>query len=308
MGNYEIKHSELLNAYEQHTSKKANMPEWAVHMAKEPEKIVLPTIPFLGKEYEEQKIKILVYASAEVLSDYICVKDGNSTRPWLDDKNTASDRHRFFFDNRKKEKESFFPNVHIQPLNDGYLATAVYYIANKIIGNVYENPEEFYETIAFGNYGKFTIETDFQKNIRLFDKREGSKKNIDYAKDKTKLSASHDYLSTDMKLLRPNYIIMPESIYNTDKEFIDEVKGDAKIITICQMNRTCVNTHLSKKHDKYCIEDLPCEVKQWFENLYGGMENRSKTRYLSVFTYLDKELAKQEVSYGQIHERSDETK
>lgn len=292
MGNYEIKHSELLEAYEKHTLKKENRPEWAVHKAKEPEKLVLPTIPFVGKEYENQKSKILVYASAEVLSDYVCVKNGDSTRSWLDDNKTASDRHRFFFDNWKNKRESFFPNVHIQPLNDGYLATAVYYIAKKIRGSVHKNPEDFYETIAFGNYGKFTIETEFQKNIRLFNKEEGDRKNIDYAGDSMKLAASHDYLLTDMKLLQPDYIIMPESIYNTDKDFIDQNKGDAKIVRICQMNMRRVNTYLSKQYNKYSIDDLPDEIYHWFKNLYDGRENKSKTRYLSVFTYLDNVLSK----------------
>ena len=73
MHNYEMKHNELLEVYANHATRKENMPEWAVHMAKEKDKLVLPTIPFLGKEYENQKIKILVYASAEVLSEYVCV-------------------------------------------------------------------------------------------------------------------------------------------------------------------------------------------------------------------------------------------
>ena len=292
MRDYVKKHSELLESYEKLTSKKENMPEWAVHMAKEPEKLVLPTIPFVGKKYDEQKIKVMVYASAEVLSEYICVKSGESTRPWLDDRKTATDRHRFFFDNWKNEKETFFPKVHIQPMNDGYLATAVHYIVNKICGNVSANPEEFYETISFGNYGKFTIETEFQKNIRTVNKEEGSRSNIDYANDPTKLSASHNYLLADIRVLHPDYIIMPESIYNTDRDFIDKNKGNAKIIPICQMNMSVVNRHLSNRYERYPVENLPCEVYKWFENLYGGKENKSKTRYLSVFAYLDSVITK----------------
>lgn len=290
MHNYEMKHNELLEVYANHATRKENMPEWAVHMAKD--KLVLPTIPFLGKEYENQKIKILVYASAEVLSEYVCVTSGNSTRPWLDDKKTAVDRHRFFFDNWKEKKDVFFPDVHIQPMNDGYLATAVYYIAKKVMGTVCKSPENFYETIAFGNYCKFTIETDFQRNIRLFNKKEGDRKNIDYARDYVKLCDSHAYIMADMEHLRPDYIIMPASIYNADKKFIDKHKGDAIIIPICQMNMSCVNRHLSHKYDKYAIDDVPHDVLCWFENLYGGRENKSKTRYLSVFSYLDEVLSK----------------
>ena len=46
---------ELLDAYKQHTSKR-DMPEWAVHMAKSPNRLVLPTIPFWVKNMKIRRL------------------------------------------------------------------------------------------------------------------------------------------------------------------------------------------------------------------------------------------------------------
>lgn len=96
MSNYEQLTNELLNKYR--CIRENTLPEWAVHKITpgNTDKIVVPTIPFIGKHYTEQKTKILVYASAEVLTNY-CY--GQKTdRPWLDKDEEAENRHRKCFD------------------------------------------------------------------------------------------------------------------------------------------------------------------------------------------------------------------
>ena len=140
----------LLEKYKKIMAEHGEGPEWAVHQKNHQNRLVKPSIPFVGKNYEKQEKKILVYASAEVLSDYF--PGSPSERPWLEDERAIT-RHRWFFDHSSDE-ESYFPNIHIQPMNDGTLATAVFYIAHKL--NCIENqitPRVFYEQIAVANYG-----------------------------------------------------------------------------------------------------------------------------------------------------------
>ena len=221
--------------YREIFSKKENQPTWAVHKTGSPDELVHPTIPFVGKNYLEQPKKILVYASAENLADYYVDENGenNWEDNWLDNDKKAENRHRGCFEEPSfQEGHLFFPHVHLEPMNNGCLATVVYYIASKLLGVKYENPKEFYETIAFGNYGKFSIETQLQETFRkkpsLTSKEKKSLKkdktmkkfNKDYAGNGDLLSVSNEFIKADLKILQPDIIIMPKSIYKTNKKFI----------------------------------------------------------------------------------------
>ena len=128
MNTYDTIVSNLLEAYREIS--KNNTPNWAVHKRRFPDELVKPTIPFVGKHYLEQPKKILVYASAENLADYYSGNIKYCDRYWLDADATAEQRHRKCFDDPLfQDKENpFFPHVHISPMNNGCLATAVYYI------------------------------------------------------------------------------------------------------------------------------------------------------------------------------------
>lgn len=95
---------ELFSAYRTILAEKGNSPDWAVHQRNDQSKLVCPSIPFVGKHYADQPCRILVYASAENLSDYY--PGSSSERPWLDDNTQAIDRHRLFLMLRQKT-ESF---------------------------------------------------------------------------------------------------------------------------------------------------------------------------------------------------------
>ena len=86
-------------------------------------------------------------------------------------------------------------------------------------------PAEFLERISLANYCKYSIQPDPSKP-----------KNLDYAGNPNYLSESHAYVENDIKILKPDYIIMPKTIYWADRDFIDKIKGTAKIIPIYQIN------------------------------------------------------------------------
>ena len=61
----------LIEIYRQVFTEKMNTPAWAVHKSSpgHSHELIHCPIPFVGKYYEQQETKILLYASAENLSD-----------------------------------------------------------------------------------------------------------------------------------------------------------------------------------------------------------------------------------------------
>lgn len=283
----------LINKYNEIMMRKnIEAEKWAVHKRNDQSSLVKCSIPFIGKKYFEQDVKILVYASAEVLSDYY--PGSESERAWLDDDEKAGNRHRYFFDWTEIQEDRFFPNVHIQPMNDGALAVAVGYIASKIMKLDDDIlPHDFYEKIAFGNYGKYTRETKHQHNLRMGQTdSEDSKKNIDYSSNSKFLKLSYEFVKADVETLRPDYIIMPKSIYKTERTDIDSIKGDAKIVPIYQMNSGVINRiiHGKKAYKEKDISLIHPAIRKWYDNLYeNGIVGGTKKNYCSVFTYIDNE-------------------
>lgn len=264
--NYETATNKLLSAYRDIFKSKGNTPDWACRKLNSNGLIHCP-IPFVGRKYFDQPIKILVYASAENLSNY----NGH-----IDDDTKAINRHRYTFEETKATR--FFPNVHIQPFNNGALVLCAGYILSKLFGLDDVTPAEFLETIAFANYGKYTIETD------------GS--NSDYAGNPKKLKESHEYIKADVEILQPDYIVMISQMYNgkgMQKSFIDDIKGHARIIPIYQITPTTINNPRTfRKFPPIVLNNLHPTLRKWYENFHAGAI--SSDYFLSVFTYLDNVL------------------
>lgn len=243
---------------------------WAQNKLSSPETIVSPTIPFVGKNYLAQSTKVLLYASAENLSNYSDPKKGG----WLDNDEVAINRHRRWY-NCSAEKK-FFPNVHIAPISDGSLLIVLRYICEKLGIDMPTTPKEFMEAIAFANFGKFSIRT--------------KSSNIDYPKDIEKLDCSMPYIKNDLEILKPDIIVMFKTMYSTQRLKIDAAKGEAKIIGITQINARTVNTNLRKYYDLKNEEDLSQVIRDWYDirNFHENkFKNRTHHNFLSVFTYLD---------------------
>lgn len=289
-----VKHDDLVNRLIMSYSEisKTVVPEWAVRQRNCPEMLVMPTIPFVGKHYAEQKQKILVYASAESLVDYY--PNSENTRPWLDDSKQAINRHRLLFDSPDNNGR-FFPNVHIQPMNDGTLATACFYIAISSLSG-YENknmsPKDFYENIAIANYSKYSMATERQMNIYSGRGNYGSDINIDPTRMSSKeakkcLSASHPYLEKDIEILEPDVVILPEGLDNIDNQYLQSLSSERniKFIGIYQLGPIPINCTISRKYPAKNIAAFP-GLNEWVLNI----QRISNEKYLHVFSYLDNVL------------------
>lgn len=218
-----MKSDELTEAYCKISEDRSSLPDWAVHKKCDPSEPVHPTIPFVGKGYRAET-GFLLYASAENLTHY---------NGYLDDDGSSINRHRSAFDCSVKKSESFFPNVHLQPISDGGLCIAAKYIYSALFGDKDEEPHEFLERIAFGNYCKFSIDSE--------------KRNIDYAGDPKKIAVSRPYIAEDIRILKPRVIVIPKKIYEHEKQFLHESYKDARIIPILQINSTTINCSVVKR-------------------------------------------------------------
>ena len=287
--------SHLLSAYKQ--IRTLNMPEGAVHKRNSPSELVIPTIPFVGKHYVEQQTKILVYASAENLSGYWKGNDKHWPGDWLDCDELAQNRHRWCFDNESMQADRRLPFVHLGPLEDGGLLAAVMFLSAKLRSYEPPAPREFYETIAFGNYCKYSIETEFQHAMRdpqyaAASQKKANAHNIDYAAKLDYIEASKAYVRADIETLQPDYIIVPNM---NDSGFLNSIRGRAKIIRIHQINASVVNNIAPNKRNHHCSKYtpydpalLPAEIRA----TYNSIMRINHQNYLYIFSYLDAVLEK----------------
>lgn len=266
--NYEQAILNLTKHYQEIYSSKGVEPLWAYRKSSQPSLPIHPPIPFVGKRYFEQPVKILLYASAENLRGY----DG-----YLDDDTFAMHRHRYYFDQSIQDPKTFFPWVHIAPINNGALVLCAFHIMSHLTKLNDMEPSEFLETISFGNYGKYTI-----------CPTEGTR-NVDYASQPAKLAESQPYIAADMDILKPDYIIMIGTTYHgagKQKEFVDQVCTHARIIPIYQITPTTVNSpNLFRKYGIAEIDSLHPTLARWYKQFHAGAV--SGKYFLSVFSYLN---------------------
>ena len=162
--------------------------------------------------------------------------------------------------------------LHYDSSNEGYIK----YICEKLGIEMPDTPKDFLESISFANFGKFSIQTDSN--------------NKDYAGKKDKLDCSMPYIKVDLELLRPDVIVIFNSIYRKEKQSINEIKGNAQIIRICQINAGTVNRLISKKNSYKDVNELSPVIKEWYDFAHfnqNGFSGKTHQNFLSVFTYLD---------------------
>ncbi|MDO4189737.1 MAG: hypothetical protein Q4D29_12200 [Lachnospiraceae bacterium] len=230
---------------------------------------IVPAVPFIGKKYFEQPKgqRVLAYASAENLTwvdrsqidkAYYCSKAGLR-------------RSRDFYENPEKNHE-VFPFIHIQPFNDGGLLIAVNRIMRNLFGTDYKDtPQEFIERICCANFGKFSIRDTEHPN-----------RNKDYAGNYEILKLMLSYIKADIDTLKPDYIIMPATMYKGKvKESLTQLISEDRVIGIMQINATNVNCHIAKKH-------LPVENLTEIENTWlNALKRMNHDSFKSVYTYVD---------------------
>jgi hypothetical protein len=247
-------------------------PCWAVKKKSNSNEIVHPSIPFIGKNYNN--LNILMYASAENLTYYT---QQEKVIDYLDNDLIAINRHRYCFENLSNSL--FFPNVHIEPVTNGALMLIVAYLIKILKEKEFLSPYELAENIAIANFGKFSINT--------------TKKNEDYVNDYNKIEKSIEYVKSDLQVLMPNIIIIPKSIieHKQIREIINNIIPKALIIPIMQITPTTINTQLAKKYNRKPEYDLGV-LNEWHKKINGKIKGKIKNNYYSIYTYLDEIIKK----------------
>ena len=270
-----MKTNNLKKEYSKIFSKVENRPDWSVKKKSNPKEIIHPSIPFVGKNYDNTKI--LLYASAENLTYYT---EQDDIIDYLDNDKIAIDRHRYCFENCSNDR--FFPHVHIEPVNNGALILIAAYITKVLKQKEFANPFEFAENIAIANFGKFSIQS--------------TNKNYDYAQNPVLLSSSIKYIESDLKILKPEIIILPKTIFyqQSISEMILNILPDTYVIPIIQITTTTINTLIHKKYRAKDKTELYEWLVDWHEKLSisGAIKGKIKDNYYSVYTYLDEIIKK----------------
>ena len=260
----------LLKKYSSLFSSKDNQPHWAVKK-RNTNQIIHPSIPFVGDNY--QKTRTLLYASAENLMYYL--KRDNKVEV-LDNDEIATNRHRYCFKNPSQSE--FFPYVHIAPIEDGSLLLVTSYILKRLNISITNNPFAFAESIAFGNFGKYSISNQ--------------DKNKDYASNYSFIKYSLPYIETDLSILKPDVLILPKTIFDNEKikKIIFSVLPNVIVVPIYQINARNINLRIKPKFPQKPIDEIR-EFYEWQKHLSNGITGKTNENFLSVYNYLDEVLS-----------------
>ncbi len=189
-----------------------------------------PSIPLIGGKYKPGK-GVLIYASAENLSWL------NGQKPparGLGEK--AWNRYRLCYEEQGRNADDFFPDVGIQPANDGGLFAAGLFIAQKVGLPTRTRPRTFLETIAVSNWCKFSIKR---------------KTNRDYVADVRKLTESLPYAISELAVLQPTVVLVPKAIWRHRilRAAMIGASPSTWFLPVPQFNAQVVNIHL-KRYDR----------------------------------------------------------
>jgi hypothetical protein len=195
------------------------IPEWAWPFK--------PSIPLVGKSYRPGR-SLLIYASAENLSW--------ANEAPIPDRFTNEDswnRYRVQYEEPNRCPPDFFPNVGIQPVTDGGLLTAGWFVAENLGLEVQSTPRAFLETIALTNWCKFSIR---------------SENNRDYIGNIKLLTDSLPFVVGELALLQPAVVLVPKQIWHHPllSAAMRGASPRSRFIPILQFNATVVNCHLTK--------------------------------------------------------------
>jgi len=260
----------LLKRYKEIFSQ-SDLPDWAVEN-KANGGIVTPSIPFVGDSYNKCRNKVLIYASAENLTYY---EYGESSNSLLESELSWNRRRYSLGINRDK----FFPDIHIAPINNGGLISTVAFICHKYgLLDVQEDPYNFIESLAVDNICKYSIKTT--------DK--ASTKNIDYIKNTGKMNSSLQYIESDLKILKPDYIFMPVSAYDVSEiqKIIKKILPSATVVPMYQLTSTVVNCHISPNFSRDEIKNIkkmtPRKIQDWIDKIVlNGLKKDGMYIYFS---------------------------
>ena len=235
-------------------------PDWAFPL--------VPSIPFVGRSYSAGTPRIAVYASAENLTHY---ERGTPMPPFVQG-DAAWNRHRLALESGRA---SFFPYVHIAPVENGSLLCAALYLLQEHLGGLLPaTPNDWIERLAVANVGKFSIRTEGTRNR-------------DYAGDRRRLEASLPYFRTDLETLRPDVLMLPRAMFRqlSVRRLVDEVLPSVQVVPVPQFNATVVNVHLARHADRAAAlahRILGTTVAAWTDHLKGYAPGYAYRFYVEI--------------------------
>lgn len=163
------------------------------------------------------------------------------------------------------------------------LLCAALFICEKLGIKTPDDPKEFLESLVVANVGKFS---------------KAGKSNSDYAGQEKLFRPSIPFIEKDLKLLTPDVLVFPRTIYNHPSiiTLIKMTVPKAQIIPVYQFNPQVVNTALSK-HDtrakEMALSMHGSLIDQWTHKLKGygtGLPYR-------YFVNIESQFANQKINY-----------
>lgn len=181
-----------------------------------------PPIPLVGRRYRPGR-GLLIYASAENLA-----WQKSKPPPARFTTEAAWNRYRVQYD---RGDDTFFPDVGIQPVNDGGLLAAGLFIAQRLGLPAPPRPQGFLETVAVTNWCKFSIR---------------SATNRDYIGDVGKLVWSLPYVVGELAVLQPAVVLLPAALWRRPV-LAAAMRGASpltRFLAAPQFNARVINCHL----------------------------------------------------------------
>jgi hypothetical protein len=193
-----------------------------------------PAVPLVGPDYVAGQ-GLLIYAAAENLA--WMSRDSTSANPrWRSFRSAkvAPLRYRHQYgDPGLQSKAQWYPDVGIAPASNGGLLCAGLFVLEWHGRSLPTSPREMLARIALTNWCKFVV---------------AANTNADYVSDEARLSWSLPYVSLELALLRPAFVLLPHRVWahaSLQREMA-AASPETAFIPAPQFNATVVNVALRR--------------------------------------------------------------
>lgn len=239
-------------------------PEWAWEYE--------PSIPLIGEKFKPGR-GLLVYASAENLT----WMNGTDPPSYFREPDVWN-RYRVQRDMDVRDShDKFFPDIGIQPANDGGLFAAALFVSQRLGLPTADDPRELLETVVITNWCKFTIKIDT---------------NVDYINNLKKLIDSLPFVVGELAELQPAVVLLPFQVWRKPvlQLAMRGASPHTRFVPIFQCNPRVTNNRL-KSFDSQAKSlrrrEADTALETWMANLVGFNDDNA-WRYLA---FLDERLA-----------------
>jgi hypothetical protein len=244
-------------------------PEWARTMPDGSP--IPPAVPLVGPDYTPGQ-GLLIYAAAENLA--WMSRDSTSANPrWRSFRSAevAPLRYRHQYGDPDLQGEAqWYPDVGIAPVSNGGLLCAGLFVLGWHGRPLPTSPDEMLARIALTNWCKFVVTADT---------------NADYVSDEARLSWSLPYVSLELALLRPAFVLLPHRVWAhapLQREMV-AASPETAFVPAPQFNATVVNVALRRYEGRArALRDsnLTTPLGRWMSHI-RGISKPNAWRYIA---------------------------